>query len=67
MFDHIAQAWFNARHEGFLDVGPLRIASHRFIGQQEKNAFDLGRDLGRMEAGGKPVPPTPRPRHLKAI
>jgi hypothetical protein len=67
VWEYFAQSWHNVRHEGFLDIGPVRIAALSFVRQQEKNAFDLGRDYGRMEGGGSPVPPPPRPRHLKAV
>lgn len=65
--DPVSQAWHNMRHEGFLDVGPLRIASHRFITQQEKAAFSLGREAGRIDMCGAPAPEPPARRHLRVV
>jgi hypothetical protein len=63
--DPLAQQLHNARHEGFVDLGPVRIMLQAFHQAHVKNGFDLGRDYGRMEMGGSPLPPS-RP-HLRAI
>lgn len=64
----LAQAWHNVVHEGFLDVGRVRIASYRFVLEQERNAYELGRDSVRPTYGGpRPRPPRATVSHLHVV
>jgi hypothetical protein len=67
VFDYIAQSWFNIRHEGFFDVGPLLITTRRWHNGNMKNGLDLGRDYGRMKVGAPRVSLPPKPRHLSSV
>lgn len=43
------------------------LTTRRRLAANARTAFDIGRDIGRIEAGGTLVPPAPKPRHLHSV